>query len=176
MKIRYKAIAMAFVACGLFSHSVLTGSALAHKFHESLALLEYNAESRSVEMTFRLFADDLENALSRRSGKIVRLGKTRDVEAQTLAYIKDRFELKNGHGEAKPFAWVGMETKVDTVWVYVEALMAEGLEGAQVRNRIFFELFDDQINRVHITYGGGKTDLVYKPGDYSFKAIPAAKK
>lgn len=176
MRIRYKAFIWAVAACGLLPHAVLSLPALAHKFHESLARIEYNAESRSVEMTFRLFADDLENALSKRSGKPVRLGKTPDVEAQTLAYIKDRFELKNRNGEIKPFTWVGMETKVDTVWVYIETPMGEGLNGAQVRNRIFFELFDDQINRVHITYDGGKTDLVYKPGDYSFKAIPAAKK
>lgn len=171
MTIRHKAFAWSVVACALLSHT-----ALAHKFHESLAQIEYNAESGSAEMTFRLFADDLEKALSKRSGKTVRLDKTPDVEAQALAYVKDRFELKNGDGQIKPFMWVGLELKVDTVWVYVEAPMPEGLKGAQIRNRIFFELFDDQVNRVHITYDGGKTDLVYKPGDQSFKAIPAAKK
>ena len=181
MRARYRVFIWLMAACGVASHPALSGpvlanAALVHKFHESLAQLDYNAESRSVEMTFRLFADDLENALSKRSGKTFRLDRTPDAAAQTLAYIKERFELKNGEGEIKPLTWVGMEAKVDTVWVYVEAQMAEGLKGAEVRNRIFFELFDDQVNRVHIRYDGGKTDLVYKRGDHSFKSVPAARK
>jgi uncharacterized protein DUF6702 len=51
--------------------------------------------------------------------------------------------------------------------------MPEGLRGAQIRNRIFFDLLDDQVNLVHIKYDDKKADLVFKPGD-DFKPIDVA--
>ena len=158
-----KSILTAFIAslavCGMLSRP-----ALAHKFHESLAQLDYNEEARTVEMSLRLFADDLEDSLSRRAGRKIRVDKE-GAAALILAYLQDAFELRNGGGEAKRFRWVGMEVKVDVVWVYVETDMPEGLEHSQLRNRIFFDLFDDQINRVNITSGAAKAYYVFKPGD-----------
>ena len=45
-----------------------------------------------------------------------------------------------------------------------------GFDGVQVRDRIFFDLLDDQVNLVHIKHDEKKYDLVFKPGD-EFKAI-----
>ncbi|HYP28681.1 MAG TPA: DUF6702 family protein [Blastocatellia bacterium] len=165
MKLSFKVFAAALLACGL-----LPRPALAHKFHESLAHLEYNKEARTVEMSFRLFSDDLEESLSRRAGRKVRLDKAQDTDALTLAYLQEAFELENRDGEAKRLRWVGMEIKVDVVWVYVEADMPEGLDEARLRNRIFFDLFDDQINRVNVKSGAALAFLVFKPGD-QFKAV-----
>jgi len=103
MRIKNQLIAAAFLAC-VFAPRV----ASAHKFHESLTQLEYNRQTRSVEISIRLFADDLEAALSKRNGKSVRLDKTQDMESLTLDYLRHTFELKNGEGEAKQLAWVGM--------------------------------------------------------------------
>ena len=160
MKPRLIILILGLAACGLASPS-----ALAHKFHESLAQLDYNEEARTVEMSFRLFSDDLEESLSRRAGRKIRLDKTQDADALTLAYLQNSFELKNRSGETKALRWVGMEIKVDVVWVYVEADMPEWADGVQLRNRIFFDLFDDQINRVNLISGRAKAFFVFKPGD-----------
>lgn len=160
-----KALIASLALCGLVSHP-----ALAHKFHESLAQLDYNEETRAVEMTFRLFADDLEESLSRRAGRKIRIDKAKESEALALAYLQEAFELKNGDGQTRTFRWVGMEIKVDVVWVYVEADMPEGINRAQLRNRIFFDLFDDQVNRVNIRSGAARAFLVFKPGD-QFKPL-----
>ena len=168
MKSILKALIAGLAACGMLSLP-----ALAHKFHESLAQLDYNEEARTVEMSFRLFADDLEESLSKRAGKKIRIDKAKDADALTLAYLQDAFELKNGEGRSKTFRWVGMEIQVDVVWVYVETDMPEGLDHAQLRNRIFFDLFDDQINRVNIRSGSAKAYYVFKPGD-QFKPFSEA--
>jgi hypothetical protein len=170
-----------------FCISILTGmlsliawSALAlpaappHTFHTSLMQLEYNAQSQSVEVSIQVFVHDLENILSRRSGKSVRLDKTPEAAQLTLAYLNEAVSLKNREGQSKTFTWVGMEPEADAVWLYVETKMPEGIEGAQVRDRLFFEQLDDEVNLVHVKDEGKKADLVFKPGD-DFKAIVAAK-
>jgi hypothetical protein len=168
MKLSLKALIAALTVCGLLSQP-----ALAHKFHESLTQLEYNEQARTVELSLRLFADDLEEILSKRARKKVRIDKAQDSEARTLAYIQDSFELEGRDGKAKTFRWVGMEINVDVVWVYVETDMPEGLDQARLRNRIFFDLFDDQINRVNVKSGGTRAFFVFKPGDQlgQFRAL-----
>lgn len=147
----------------------------AHTFHTSLMSMEYNREEQSVEITVQVFSHDLEDILSRRNHRNVRLGKTPDAPALINAYLGEAVNLKNGAGQQKAFSWVGMETQADRVWLYIEASMPEGLDGAQLRNRIFFDLLDDQVNLVHLKDGERKNDLVFKPGD-GFKPLFAPAK
>jgi hypothetical protein len=142
----------------------------AHTFHTSLMSMEYNRQEQSLEISVRVFSHDLEAVLTRRSGKSVRLDRTPDAEQLTFAYVQQAISLTNGAGEAKPLAWVGMESKADIVWLYFEIKMPEGLAGAQLRNRILFDLLDDQVNLVHLKDAGQKSDLVFKPGD-GFKPL-----
>jgi len=141
----------------------------AHKFYTSFAQVEYNDERRVVEVALRVFGDDMENILTRRHGKSVRIGKTEAAEKLIFAYITDTFQLRNRAGDAKKLAWVGMETKGHVAWLYFEAPMPEGLDGATLRNRILLDFSDEQVNIVHLQHGGRKADLVFKTGDSDFK-------
>jgi hypothetical protein len=149
---------------------VVPQRAAAHTFHTSLMSMEYNHAEQSLEITLQVFSHDLETILSRRNGRDIRLGKTPNAEALTFAYLQDAVNLKNGAGDNKTLSWVGMEQKADSVWLYFETKMPEGLAGAQLRDRIFFDFLDDQVNLVHLKDGDQKNDLVFKPGD-SFKSL-----
>ncbi|MGH9901422.1 MAG: DUF6702 family protein, partial [Pyrinomonadaceae bacterium] len=145
--------------------------AAAHKYHTSFTRVEYNAEEKSAEITMQTFADDLENVLSRRAGRSIRLDKGKDVERLVFDYLRDSFELKGREGGGA-LRWVGMETKADAVWIYLEAPMPEGLSGATLRNGLLLDLFRDQVNIVNVLYGGKKVDLVFKRGESSSRLIP----
>ncbi|MBV9959252.1 MAG: hypothetical protein JO360_12580 [Acidobacteria bacterium] len=158
---------------GILSLLLASSSAQAappHTFHTSLMQLEYNAEEQSVEVALQVYVHDLENMLSHRAGKQVRLDKTPEAATLTLAYVNESVNLKNREGQTRAFTWVGMEPEADAVWLYVETKMPEGLDGAQLRDRLFFEMLDDQVNLVHLKFAGKKADLVFKVGD-EFKAI-----
>lgn len=159
-----------FVPACVLALAVVAYAAPAHTFHTSLMQVEYNEKEQLVEISLQVFTHDLENVLSRRSGKNVRLDKTPQAPQLTLAYLNETINLKNRDGQVKTLSWVGMEPQADAVWLYVETKMSEGLDGAQVRNRIFFDLLDDQVNLVHIKHDEKKYDLVFKLGD-DFKAI-----
>jgi hypothetical protein len=150
-------------------------AAAAHKFYTSLARVEYNAAEKSVEVTLRVFADDLELALKRRAGREVRLDGAKDADGLVLAYLRDTFEIKNRDGEAKALKWVGMELRAGVAWLYVEAEMPEGLAGARLRDQMFFELFDEQVNTVSVRYRGASADIVFVRGDGE-RAVPRPRK
>lgn len=155
----------------LFTPSVSS----AHTFHTSLMRLEYNAKEQLIEISIQVFTHDLETILSKRAGKNIRLDKSPDAAARTLAYLQETFTLKKRDGQTKTLAWVGMEAGADAVMLYVETKMPEGIDGAQVRNHIFFDLLEDQVNLVNVRYDGKRNDLVFKPGD-GFKALVAVTK
>ncbi len=159
------------VACAVLCLSPATSGAGAHKFYTSLARVEYNAGEKSVEITLRVFADDLELALKRRAGRRVSLERTKDADRLVLEYLRETFEIKNSDGRTKALKWVGMELRAGVAWLYVEAEMPEGLAGARVRDQVLFELFPEQVNTVSVRYPGARGDLVFTRGDGE-RAVP----
>ncbi len=150
-------------------------AAAAHKFYTSLARVEYNAAEKSVEVTLRIFADDLELALTRRAGSEVRLDRTKDADRLVLDYLRDTFEIRNRDGEVKALKWVGMELRAGVAWLYVEAEMPEGLSGARLRDHVLFELFAEQVNTVSVRYPGASGDLIFVRGDGE-RTVPSPRK
>ena len=142
-----------------------TPAAAAHKYYTSLAQVEYNVEEKTVEVTLRVFADDLELALGRRAGREVNLERKGEAERLVHPYLLDTFEIKNRDGEVKALKWVGMELRAGVAWIYVEAEMPEGLAGGSLRDHVLFELFEEQVNTVSVRYPGASADLVFVRGD-----------
>jgi hypothetical protein len=143
----------------------LAPEAYAHKYHTSVTRVEYNQAERSAEITIQTFTDDLRDALQKRAGMNVRLEAGKKTERLVFDYLRSSFELKNSAAEPGELQWVGMEVKGETVWLYVQAKMADGLARATLRNGLLFDLFDDQVNIVNILHDGQKSSLVFKRGD-----------
>lgn len=162
---RTKDIICAFLCICSFAYT-----ASAHKFYVSITQIEYNKQEKNAEIIIRIFADDLENALGKRTGRSVKIGQTEDFDKKALAYLRDSFELRNRSGQVVKFNWVGKEVQTDMIWIYIEAKMPEGLGGAQLRNRILFEIFPDQVNIVNTKFNGRQTGLMFQQGD-KFKSI-----
>jgi hypothetical protein len=141
------------------------GAAAAHKFHTSFVEAEYNTQEASLQITLRTFPDDLENILTKRAGRSIRLDRKKESEPLLVAYLQETFQLKNAKGEISKLSWVGMDSGVDSAWLYFEAPLPGGLVGTQLRNGFLFDLYDDQINLVNIKHGDQKHALTFKNGD-----------
>lgn len=139
--------------------------AAAHDFHASLTQIEVNSSAKTVEIAIRVFVDDLEDALSRRAGRRVQLGTTSGFDALALAYVSAGLRIETAGGELLPLEWVGKESTVDIVWLYVEAPIREGLDNVKLHDTLFFELFEDQVNTVNVRDGKRRATLTFSPGD-----------
>lgn len=137
----------------------------AHTFHASLTQIEVNASANTVEVGIRVFVDDLEEALTRRTGRRVRLGTTAGFDALALDYVSASLGIEGANGKRLAFSWIGRETSVDVVWLFVEAPLNGQLDGGRLENKLFFELFDDQVNTVNIKDGERRTTLTFSTGD-----------
>lgn len=154
---------------------------LFHKVHVSVAQLEFNQKTQSVEMVLRVYTDDLESALSQQTKREIKIdpeaaNKDKKVGEMVLAYLRNNLELKTKSGNLMRLNWVGLEWQVNMFWLYVQAKMPvnaaklESLDGSQLRNRIFCELFEDQVNIVNTKIQNKQVGLMFESKD-GFKLI-----
>ena len=137
-----------------------------HRFHTSLTRIDYKAEQKIFEISIQLFTHDLTPILERRSGKRIELDKSSpEVDKIILAYLNENFVLTDKQGAVKTLKWIGKESDVDSVWIYLEATATESFENYTLKNTIFFESFPEQTNLVVCRFEGKKADLMFKVGD-----------
>lgn len=149
----------------------LIGPVFAHKFHVSYTTLEWNRETESLEIVLQLFPDDLEAAISQHQGKKVAL--SRQNEGVIFDYLQKYFEVRDGDGLQLTLTWVGMEMDVHRVWVYLELPLPNGLEGITLQQRVFFDLYDDQINSVHVKSDKQQHTLIFESDTEKMPLLPA---
>ncbi|HQR31466.1 MAG TPA: hypothetical protein PLK30_01930 [Blastocatellia bacterium] len=152
-----------------------------HKVHVSVAQLEYNHKAQSVEMVLRVYADDLENAVSQHAKRQIKIdpataNKDKRIGETILAYLRSSLELKTKTGSPVKLNWVGLDSQVDMYWIYVEGKMpampanSNGLDGSQLKNKVFCELFEDQVNIVNTKIREKQVGLMFEAKD-GFKII-----
>jgi len=155
-----------------------SGVAPAHKFFFSNTQLDYNPESGNFEITVRMFAEELEKVLGMRASRRIEIDRSPDAEQLSSAYLRDVLKLRDADMRELPLTWVGLETKVDTVYCYLEAKApATGLRDLALQHTMFFELRRGQVNLVSFRdpVNGRPRDLVFREGDrYKVVIFPAS--
>lgn len=136
----------------------------AHTFYVSLTMVEHNAAARSLEVTMRLFADDLELAVARHAGKPLKHGQA-GFDKAVLAYVREALVLRRADGSPLGLAWVGLENRVDITWVYVEAAGVAATEGLTMRNTLFTEVLPEQVNMMQVRDAKGRRAVDFRAGD-----------
>lgn len=120
--------------------------AAAHPQHRTTAQVDVNYDRKVLEVGLRVQPDDLARALEPRDKRAM-------AAAQVRLYVQERFVLQQGTRKSR-LKWVGQEREGAELWLYFEMPFVVGT--AKLSNRMFFELFDKQINVVRIRDGRKK--------------------
>ncbi len=136
-------------------------SSLFHPIHISLCEINYNAATRQIEITHKIFIDDLQDALERHYKVRTYLATSKehpDAEKFIEQYLQMQFQCKI-NGQPMRWRYLGREYEVDACWIYLEAEQALPVQSVEVRNAVLLELFDDQVNFVHIKTSSNRKSL-----------------
>jgi hypothetical protein len=156
----------------LFIFHLSLSTAKAHTFHTTLTRIDFNEKEKLAEISIQIFNHDILPTLEKITKKRIDLEKTKDIDKLIFDYIQKNFILKDKNGEEKKLEWVGFEAEVNTIFVYIQAKIPEGLEKAKLQNSMFFEYFQEQSNLVICKVGDKKADLAFKVGDKFFDISP----
>jgi len=140
----------------------------AHKYYISLIKVEYKTEKQSVQITMRIFIDDLQDTLNKTYTKNFELGvadEDKDINTLIINYIKDNFTVKI-NSQNISYQFLGKEYEKDVIFLYLEIKNVESIQNIEIQNSMLMRIFPEQKNiiKLHIN-NTKKTFLLTKEKD-----------
>ncbi len=134
-----------------------------HKEYYSLTKIAHNPKEKTIEISMRLFTDDMELALSKNYKKPIELGTKREIaDADKLLnlYINQRFSITIDK-KNMPYHFIGKEFEKDLMYLYFEITEVADFTQLSVQNSILTTKFVEQENIIKINaYKQYKTMLL----------------
>lgn len=127
-----------------------------HPYHVGSVEINYNAKSKTFEITARLYLDDLENALNAKYQKSLHFGEEKSKVGLNEAlkdYFGEYFKLKNNNKAIK-VNYLGYEEDKEAVNIYLESDATEKPTKVETAVSLLYNLFDDQMNIIHMVVNG----------------------
>lgn len=127
-----------------------------HPFHVGSAEFRYATSSKTIQVTARVFMDDLEKAVREKYGVNVAFHRPADrsaMEKLLTQYCTEYLKLKVD-GQMKNLTFIGYEEDKEGVDLYLESSpLPKTPTKIEVGVSLLYNIFDDQINLVHILIG-----------------------
>jgi len=124
-----------------------------HKYYISLTKIEYRKESKTVQVTMRIFIDDLQETINTTYDKNFELAipnESEEINILINRYVSDKFTVEINDHE-KSYSYLGKEYENDVVYLYLELKNIELINSIEIKNRMLMEIFPDQKNIIKLT-------------------------
>jgi hypothetical protein len=137
-----------------------------HDFHSSVTQVDYNEKNKSLEITVRLFTDDLCVALENSGAPKMELGTQGEPPTanEFIASYLNRHLAFTLNGKPIEYKYLGKEAQLDATWCYLEIDKVGSLRKLEVDNSIMLREFEDQINMVNLNIKGRKKSGIGRKG------------
>lgn len=143
-----------------------------HPYHVGSVEINYNAKTKTFEISAKFFLDDLENSLNAKYNKTLRFGEEKSKAGLDQAlenYFAEYFKLKSNNKFLK-INYLGFEEDKESVNVYLESEMTEMPKKVETAVSLLYSFFDDQMNIVHIIVNGErKSSKLNYPDRYLYQ-------
>jgi hypothetical protein len=138
---------------------------LAHPIHVSSTQIDVSRDRRSLEITVRVFTDDLEAALKAAGVPVsVATSPAVAVDSALSRYIGGRLLVAANGAAPRRGTLVGHEREDDATLVHLEIPVPAPLTVVQITQPVLLELFEDQTNLLHMTSGAVKRSGLLRRG------------
>jgi len=151
-----------------FLSMVFAVSAFVHPIHVSVTDIEFDEERKALEISSHIFLDDIEKHIRIIKKEpyldILNPGKGRTTDGLVTEYLKGRFEVKV-NGKTEEYSYLGHEREAAAIYVYIEVEKVRKLKSISIRNEILLDIYDDQVNLVHVKVDGKIRSLKLEDGN-----------
>lgn len=137
-----------------------------HEFYISVTQIDHNPKNESLEITVKMFTDDIENAIETFENVDLNLGDEKEHESSTdfiQSYVIENLELSQG-GKDIELNFIGKEVEMDVTWCYLEATNVKSISSLTVENNLLLNVLETQTNIVHVKYNDQNSSLMLNKG------------
>ncbi len=129
-----------------------------HPFHVSVIEVNHNAADRTLEISCKIFTDDFEKILAKNyKAKVDLINPPNKPAMDSLVkkYLFSHLTIK-ANGKPVTFSYLGFENESEAAYGYIEVENVSSVSKLEISTNIMFDLFDDQMNIMHVTVGGNR--------------------
>lgn len=133
-----------------------------HKFYVAVFQIEYAPAKKQLQVTSRVFIDDLDAALTKKYGKKLYLCTTKEIPEATdyvMKYFTEKMHVKV-NGTTQALTYKLRETEDDVLICYFTVAAPQNIKSLQVENTFLFEAHSEQQNIIHTKVNGIKKSLL----------------
>ncbi len=129
--------------------------ALLHPFYVSVIEIQHNATEKNVDVSVRIFTEDLEAGLKKMNNKVDLIHPTdQSLNNQMInAYISNKLKIKID-GKLYPLHYVGYEQQQESIWTYFDIPNISSFKKVEVDCNILYDFEKNQINIFHVKENG----------------------
>lgn len=127
-----------------------------HPFFISVTTLNHNVKDKSLNITCKLFTNDIEEALRKLNAqKIDLINGSNKAELNTLLqnYIKTHL-LITINGKASWLNWIGFEQEAEAIWCYLEIKNVNVCKRLTIENTLLYDFIKEQTNICQVEING----------------------
>lgn len=134
-----------------------------HKFYVSVTQIDYVPNKKRVEITSRIFIDDLEKALERKFKKKFYLTTSNEIEnAYVLIqeYLKEKIKISINKKSQK-IEYLTKEVEGDVLIFYTKIAISKKINTFEIYNSLLTDTYKEQQNIVHLNINGNKNSFLF---------------
>jgi hypothetical protein len=126
--------------------------------------VNYAAEKKMIQITSRIFVDDLNNGIEKKYHKKIFIGTEKETQADLdllKRYLSENFSIKI-NGQPKTIVFLSKELEADDVLVcYSKITGVEKFKTLEITNSILTDWNSEQQNITHISAFGTKRSVLF---------------
>ena len=129
-----------------------------HPFFVSVIDINYKLKERALQLSVKLFTNDLEDALRKTSKKKIDILNPIDkaeTDSVLFNYITKRLNI-NVNSKKQTLHFIGYEKEEEAIWTYLEIKNSSQPKKINIDTKLLYDFLPQQINIVHIEINGIK--------------------
>lgn len=123
-----------------------------HPFYVSVTEIKHDAATNELQISSRIFADDLENVLkkqSRQAVDIIHPANRTQTDSLIAAYVSKHLVI-TVDGKAVKLHYVGYKIEEEAAWCFLEAENIKPFKQVHIKDDILYAEHPNQINMIHV--------------------------
>ncbi len=134
-----------------------------HKFYMGMYQVNYAPEKKTIEITSRIFIDDLNKAIEKKYHKKVSLGAEKENPEDLILlqkYISSHFSIKVNE-QSQTMNFLSKEMEGDVLICYWKIKDIKEIKSLQIYNAVLTDWNSEQQNIVHLNVLGKKNSFLF---------------
>jgi len=141
---------------------VVLTSMNAHRFYVAIYQIDFVPQKKRVEITTRIFMDDLNDAVSKAYKKSTNIGTEKETSEDVVLmkkYLAQNFKLVI-NGKPVTYTYLSSEVESNVVICYLSIKEVAKVTTLEVQNSLLTEIHSEQQNIIQFNNNGKKQNLL----------------